>query len=825
ALKRQDYGRAIAIFEELSQANIPKAYQLKAQMGLVRTYEAQQQWQQALAVCQPLIQSSSSQVRDWANTKQHELTQAQQAPTSDLSGFQPLDTGFQPLEVAQPSEVDHVPSPSANIDASLAEIAYPSAAESNYSSPVADNPNQDLTDTTPSAEPLPPQDIADNTSAPSLFHYESLNQSLNVSASTTSDTTTSAPTTSAPTTFPAPTDSSATTTSPASTETEKPKETEQSTALTPTRWRYAERLKTGRSLGKVKQGRLWLAQGLTALLTFGLLRFLLNLSLRSFNSYLRMLDRILPLDIRPIRAFEQNQTWPLLIVLLGLGIAAPWLWDWLLRLTADMRPFSTRVMIKSSPEAVKVLRQACLKRNWQFPTLGLLPTEIPLIFSYGWLPRYGRLMVSQGLLDQLEDDEIATLVAYEMSHWRRWDWPLVSLQGLLLYGFHWLYWRLALWGNRQPPMVKFAAGLGANLSYGVFWLVQKAGSWLSRLRTYYCDRAAAETTGNPNGLVRALGKLTLALNHTLETQGYTPPFVERLTLLLPTHAAASPMPTAALPQHFTWDILNPFRSWLSCNQSHPPLGDRLQLLTMYARYWKLPPEIDFQPLIDRYAPNKSQKGNALSLSEWKTLLLQGGPWFGLALGGLIGLLLWGIGAAAATFQWAFVDWLYKDPSVLKSALLLGLGTGILLRINALFPDLDPNLEPTDTQIADWAIAPDLIPVDSLRVKLSGQLLGRPGIANWLGQELLLKTPQGLFKLHFFSLLGTIGNGLKLGPRPVQDLNQPAQILGWFRRGQQIWIDIDQIKTTNQIIQAQHPLWSAAILAISFMGGLWILARG
>ncbi|MEM9164197.1 MAG: tetratricopeptide repeat protein, partial [Cyanobacteria bacterium P01_F01_bin.4] len=102
ALKRQDYGRAISIFEELSQADIPKAYQLKAQMGLVRTYAAQQQWQQALALCQSLTQSSSSQVRDWANTKQQELIQAQQAPTADLSGFQPLAPELAPNHPTAP---------------------------------------------------------------------------------------------------------------------------------------------------------------------------------------------------------------------------------------------------------------------------------------------------------------------------------------------------------------------------------------------------------------------------------------------------------------------------------------------------------------------------------------------------------------------------------------------------------------------------------------------------------------------------------------------------------------------------------------------------
>ncbi|MEO0454996.1 MAG: M48 family metalloprotease [Cyanobacteria bacterium P01_A01_bin.114] len=797
ALKRQDYAGAIAIFEEIRRADIPRAYQLKALMGLVRTYEAKQAWQQALAFCQPLTQSSSRQVRDWANTKQLELSRAQQAPASDLSGFQPL-------EVESPAAV-----PTANLESVDAPLSSP---ESSAQLPAQPSVLEDHSQPLDGVETDSDRSAADSSntrlSTSSLFHYEALNQRLTRESQLPASTPSSPPAV-APPSSP---NSAATSVQP-----------DAASALTAPQWRYAGRLKTGRLLGKVKRGRLWFAQAITALLVFGLLRFLLHLSLRSINGYLQMLDRILPLSIRRVRAFDQDQTWPLLIVLIVLGLAAPWLWDWLLRLTADLRPFSTRLLMKSSPEAVKVLRQICLKRNWQFPTLGLLPSEIPLIFSYGWLPRYGRLVVSQGLLDQLEEDEIATLYAYEIGHWRRWDWPLLSLQGLILYGCHWLYWRLAMWGNKQQRLVRFSAGVGATLSYGVFWLLQKAGSWLSRLRTYYCDRAAAEITGNPNGLVRALGKLTLALNHTLETQGYTPPILEQLTLLLPTQIAASPRPTRPLAQYFAWDIVNPFRSWLSCNQSHPPLGDRLQLLTLYARHWQLPPEIDFQSVIDRHSPDKKSK--ALNRAEWKTLLLQGSPWFGLAIGGFLGFLLWGIGATAAAFQWVFLDWLYQDPSVLKSSLLLGLGVGTLLRINALFPDLDPQLAPATEEVADWAATPDLIPVDSLPVKLSGQLVGRPGIANWLGQELLLKTPQGLFKLHFFSILGPIGNGVKLGARPVQYLNQPVQVLGWFRRGHHLWIDISHLKSSSQALQAQAPLWSAVVLAISLISGLWILVRG
>ena len=71
-----------------------------------------------------------------------------------------------------------------------------------------------------------------------------------------------------------------------------------------------------------------------------------------------------------------------------------------------------------SPEAATLVGKRCQQKRWPFPTLWKLPTEIPLIFSYGWLPRNARLVVSEGLLSQLAADEVATLVSYEMAHWK-----------------------------------------------------------------------------------------------------------------------------------------------------------------------------------------------------------------------------------------------------------------------------------------------------------------------------------------------------------------------------------------------------------------------
>ena len=564
-------------------------------------------------------------------------------------------------------------------------------------------------------------------------------------------------------------------------------------------------------------------------LAFGTLRYLLHGSMALVNAYLNMLDRILPVPIRPIGWFYLDHTGWLLGGLVVLGLASPWLWDVWLRWRHQAQPYTTSALGKHSPQAVQHLRKLCLTRRWAFPSLRLLPTEVPLLFSYGWLPRNGRVVVSQGLLDRLDDDEIAALYVYELGHWQGPDWPLLSVMGLLLQGFHWGYWVLARWGNQQQRLVTVAAGLLSMACYGIFWLLNKAVGWVARVRTHYRDRTAAQTTGHPNGLIRALGKLAFAQAAGVDAQGYTPPLLESLTPLLPVS------PVGVLPLHveqqrqplarlFQWDALNPWRSWLSLNQPHPPLGDRLQLLNAYVRHWRLVPALDFSTL------SLAQRRSAqLSHQEWRRLLFQGGPWSGLVIGGLVGVVLWGVGAISTAADVAFLDWLNQDFAIVRSAMLLGIGTGILLRMNAFFPDLpSPQPEAAQVQAAEftqWTMAPDLLPGDSLPIQLSGQLLGRPGVANWLGQDLWLKTTSGLVKLHFFSTLGPIGNCLGRGPKAYQLIGQTVQVTGWFRRGQQIWIDAQQLSSPTQQLAGNHPVWSLVIFAGVAVRGLWILIFG
>jgi len=575
----------------------------------------------------------------------------------------------------------------------------------------------------------------------------------------------------------------------------------------------------------MKRSPLWLAQAFGITTLFAISLYLGRIVAIESNKFLNLMHRFLPFrQLSGLSYIPENYRYlapRIAVVLLVVAIASPWLWDLWLRFTASRQPFSIQKLRAISPEAATRLNSHCQQKQWPFPQLWKLPTDIPLIFSYGWLPRNARLVISEGLLSQLTADEIATLVSYEISHWQTGYWAFLSVQNLILQLLHQSYWVLSLWGNHQAKPVQWLIGVLASISYSLFWLLRLPGLWMSRVRTYYGDRAATESTGNPNALTRALAKLSFGLAERVSAQGYTPPLVESLALLLPTstdlirQSLYGHMPLNNL---FVWDSLNPLRSWMSLSDTHPPLGDRLRLIMAYAHHWQLDLEV---PLT---APPRREK--ALSQAEWAILIRQSLPFFGVACGLLTGLTLLLVGAVGAWGQWLVIAWMHRDTQLFWGCVLMGGGICSLLRINRFFPDLSFQMLASHT-LPHWIEDPSLLPVNSLPAKFSGILIGRPGIANWLGQDLILKTTNHhLLKLHFFTAIGPFGNLISLQKKPSALIGNSVQVLGWFRRGNQPWIDIDQLRAASgNRLQAAHPIHALLISLIAILYALWLLGFG
>jgi hypothetical protein len=358
----------------------------------------------------------------------------------------------------------------------------------------------------------------------------------------------------------------------------------------------------------------------------------------------------------------------------------------------------------------------------------------------------------------------------------------------------------------------------------VYALLRWMGLWLSRQRVYYSDRVAAELTGNPNGFTRALLKIAIGTAKDVQAQKQTSSLLEGFDLLTPlgqrmATTLGSVYPYARMESVLEWERTNPDRHWLAINNSHPPTGDRLNLLTVYARHWQLDTELEWvQPATPKLPTRQERK-----------LLLQGAPFFGLAFGVAIAYLLAALGWVGWRTNMSQLSWMYGDHALLLGLPLVGFSIGTFMRINPLFPDV-PVLQAQPVGASDSLVnllkPSDRVPVDGQTVRLEGKYLGRAAIGNLLSQDLLLQTTTGIVRLHCLSPWGPIGNLLPQAVRPTDLLGQAVVVTGWFRHGATPWIDVDTIRTPGgRVSRSGHPIWSTILGTIAAVWGIYTIFRG
>lgn len=804
ALKQKDYQSAIALLESVTQTAANQPSGIRAQMGLVTAYKATGNVKGAIALCTSLAKSPNPQVKTWADRTLTELT----PPRPPKPAETPPKTGFVTFNSATESAKKTVKGDGLR-PASLRPTAEqktgflplePAVEPRNAKSPHISPPPPPPTGQT--SEPENSTEIAPDTAE--------------ISGENSSASPTDIPGVASPDTY----------------------------QLT---WREAGRTaKIPRPLKPLKLLEFRVQAVASAIALFFLARFVLQFLLTNTNSLLVQLYIFSRLPIfAPIQLFYRDPT-PFVQMVFGLLLASsPWLIDALLKLFCGIETLRGSVLSKHSKEASRVLRSFCTKQNMPVPVLKLLPLNVPVAFSYGCLPRFARIAVSQGLLDQLTDDEIATIFARELGHISHWDFAPMSLALLVIQIPYLIYWQVAHWQERLCDLmtieflrsaVKVLAAAISATSYGIYKLLRWPMLWVSRRRVYFSDRTSAEITGNPNGLTRALAKMAIGIADNIEQQKQTSFFLESFDLLLPVGVGqavtlGSAALHAPLEQILLWDVRNRERNWLTVNRAHPLLGERLKLLALYAQFWQLETELD---LANAGVPEQPRKGKFSlfkSILEFKDskLFLQGAPFFGIPMSLAIVGVLWLIGGIFSRTSFWQLDWLWGDRSIIWGCLPIGFSIGTLMRINYFFPDITPR-ETASPSLPEILSNPDSLPLDAEPVRLEGQLLGRSGMSNWLGQDLILQTATGLVRLHYVSRFGYIGS---LWPFLFKETTRPSDLIGtsvvatgWLRRGATVAIDLESLRSQGgRLSDSGHPIWSAILAFAAAFWGAYIIIQG
>jgi heat shock protein HtpX len=167
------------------------------------------------------------------------------------------------------------------------------------------------------------------------------------------------------------------------------------------------------------------------------------------------------------------------------------------------------------------VRNLAEKSGLPMPKLATVPDPTPNAFVFGRTTAGATLAVHEGLLKQLNKDEIQGVIAHELGHIKHKDFivmTVLSTLPLIAYLIARLSFQASWFAGSSRNRKDENAGLrllflvAGAVSFLVYLITLLCVMRLSRLREHYADAYSAYVTENPSQLESALTKITYGLS-------------------------------------------------------------------------------------------------------------------------------------------------------------------------------------------------------------------------------------------------------------------------------------------------------------------------
>jgi heat shock protein HtpX len=181
--------------------------------------------------------------------------------------------------------------------------------------------------------------------------------------------------------------------------------------------------------------------------------------------------------------------------------------------------FSDKLVIKmyrgtevNSGLLYDVVAELSRRNSLPMPKVYTLPQATPNAFATGRNPEHAAVAATEGILQILTREEVAGVMAHELSHVQNRDILIGSIAatvaGAISYLSHMAQWAMIFGGGRDDEDRNPLALIGMMILAPIAaMLVQMA---ISRSREYQADASGAQLCGNPRALASALKKLETA---------------------------------------------------------------------------------------------------------------------------------------------------------------------------------------------------------------------------------------------------------------------------------------------------------------------------
>jgi heat shock protein HtpX len=174
-----------------------------------------------------------------------------------------------------------------------------------------------------------------------------------------------------------------------------------------------------------------------------------------------------------------------------------------------------------NPWLESTVKELADKSGLPMPKLAVVPNNTPNAFTYGRTASSATLAVHEGLLKNLNEEEVRGVIAHELGHIKHKDYIVITVLAalpMIAYIVAQVAFRAGMFSGYSSRRGKDQGNAGVVLvvvgviSFLIYIIATLSVMRLSRLREHYADSYSAYLTGSPRSLESALTKITYGLS-------------------------------------------------------------------------------------------------------------------------------------------------------------------------------------------------------------------------------------------------------------------------------------------------------------------------